>query len=147
MLAEGTTYGTSWIVPSVASNQAAKRKALRAAYDRLVAAGVDKLTYVTGDQLFTVDGTTLRSPTVAGTHPTDLGMRAIAQVYAKVLPPLLAETNAATAPAMSHARALRLVGVETVREAAPTVHAATVVETTHVPPRNDVVYVDARTLG
>ena len=86
MLAAGTTYGDHWFSPSGNDN---KRAALKAEYDKLVAAGDEHLHVVldTKEELF--GSNPYVSPTVGGTHPSDLGHREIANFYAAYLPPLL----------------------------------------------------------
>jgi hypothetical protein len=63
----------------------ANHKALRHAFDALVAAGVPNLHYLTGDQLLGWDG----EATTDGSHPNDLGMVRYAAGYENVLDPLL----------------------------------------------------------
>ena len=53
---------------------------LRAAYDELQASGVSELYYLAHDQFFLA-----MDETVDGTHPNDLGMRHLADVYEKKL--------------------------------------------------------------
>jgi lysophospholipase L1-like esterase len=60
-------------------------KALREAFDRLIAAGVQNLHYLERDGLLGQDG----EATVDGSHPTDLGMMRYAEAYEKVLRPIL----------------------------------------------------------
>jgi hypothetical protein len=61
------------------------RAALRATYDRLKKAGDKNLYYIEGEHLFGDDG----EATVDGSHPTDLGFTRQAEIFAKVLGPLL----------------------------------------------------------
>jgi hypothetical protein len=58
-----------------------KNRALRAAYERLVAGQVTNLHYVSGDELYGEDG----EATVDGTHATDLGFVRFAHVLEPVL--------------------------------------------------------------
>ena len=91
VLAEGIPYGSSW-QPTSASrvNQVARREELRAAYERLVSAGVQDLHYVEGDQLFDfMPAGVPWQPTEAGTHPSDLGMASMATFWLKYLPTVL----------------------------------------------------------
>ena len=76
----------AWFSPT---GNDAKRAALKAEFDKLVAAGDANLHLVlnTKDELFASDP--LVNPTVGGTHPSDLGHREIANFYSKFLPPLL----------------------------------------------------------
>jgi lysophospholipase L1-like esterase len=64
------------------------RAELKAAFDRLQKSGVADLYYIPGDHLFGDDG----EGTVDGSHPTDLGFTRQAEIFAKVLAPLL-KTN------------------------------------------------------
>ena len=61
------------------------RAALKAAYDRLKKAGDKNLYYIEGEHLFGDDG----EASVDGSHPTDLGFTRQAEIFAKVLGPLL----------------------------------------------------------
>jgi lysophospholipase L1-like esterase len=63
------------------------RAALRRAYDALVVAGDQRLTYLSGDPLIGPDG----EGTVDGTHPTDLGFLNHANAYVPVLEKILAK--------------------------------------------------------
>ena len=87
VLAEGSTYGDSWLKTGTYKIQEAKRVALQKAYENLKADGIDNLHYVKGDDLFAARP--LVNPTVGGTHPSDLGHREIAEFYTKFLPPIL----------------------------------------------------------
>ena len=97
VLAEGPPYGRSWRgdIDGSRHNQLQRRAALRAAYERLQAAGVKGLHYgVPGDELFSgLPGAEAVAwqPTVAGTHPTDLGMAAMAASWIKTLPTVAPE--------------------------------------------------------
>jgi hypothetical protein len=86
VLAAGTTYGDHWFSPT---GNDAKRAALKAEFDKLVAAGDANLHLVLNakDEPFASDP--LVNPTVGGTQPSDLGHREIANFYSKFLPPLL----------------------------------------------------------
>ncbi len=61
------------------------RAELKAACDRLQSAGVKDLYYIPGDHLFGDDG----EGSVDGSHPTDLGFTRQAEIFARVLKPLL----------------------------------------------------------
>jgi len=61
------------------------RAALKAAYDRLQQAGVKNLYYIPGEHLFGDDG----EGSTDGSHPNDLGFMRQAEIFAKVLAPLL----------------------------------------------------------
>jgi GDSL-like Lipase/Acylhydrolase family/N-terminus of Esterase_SGNH_hydro-type len=61
------------------------RAELKAAYERLQNSGVRNLYYIEGEQLFGGDG----EASVDGSHPTDVGFMRQAEIFAKVLGPLL----------------------------------------------------------
>ena len=61
------------------------RAELRAAFDRLQKAGVKNLFYIPGEHLFGDDG----EGSTDGSHPNDLGFLRQAEIFAKVLAPLL----------------------------------------------------------
>jgi hypothetical protein len=61
------------------------RAELKAAYGRLQDSGIKDLYYIPGEHLFGDDG----EGTVDGSHPTDLGFTRQAEIFAKVLEPLL----------------------------------------------------------
>jgi hypothetical protein len=63
----------------------ADRAELKEAYDRLQQSGVKGLYYIPGEHLFGDDG----EASVDGSHPTDLGFTRQAEIFAKVLGPLL----------------------------------------------------------
>lgn len=65
------------------------RAELKAAYQRLVASGVTNLFYIPGDHLFGDDG----EGSTDGSHPNDLGFTRQAEIFAKVLEPILASQN------------------------------------------------------
>ena len=81
VLVEDRSYTNSPLMPGQRQGQAAKRAALRAAYDRLVAAGVKGLVYVEGEHLLGDDG----EACVDGSHPSDLGMFRMADALEPVL--------------------------------------------------------------
>ena len=85
VLAEDRTYGNAAVVPGPRQANAASRAALRAALERLVAAGVTGLHRVPGDAQLGDDG----EATVDGSHPTDLGFVRMADAFGAVLGPLL----------------------------------------------------------
>ena len=99
ILAEGTTYGAAWYNAGVAAAQTAKRAALKKAYQDLVASGMKQLHYVNGNDLMCIDPPNCYvNPTVGGTHPSDLGMRAIANYYKRFLPSILKENDGSYKP-------------------------------------------------
>jgi hypothetical protein len=61
------------------------RAELKAAYERLKKSGVTNLYYIPGEHLFGDDG----EGSVDGSHPTDLGSMRQADIFARVLGPLL----------------------------------------------------------
>jgi len=65
------------------------RAELKAACDRLQAAGVKNLFYIPGEHLFGDDG----EGSTDGSHPNDLGFLRQAEIFAKVLEPLLKTDN------------------------------------------------------
>jgi len=83
LLVENIEYQASAALPGAKKAYLSKNEKLRAAYERLVQAGVNGLIYVPGEQLLGNDG----EATVDGTHPTDLGFMRMAQA----LRPILAE--------------------------------------------------------
>jgi hypothetical protein len=85
VLVEDRTYADSYWNPSRLERNLSSRKEYRAAYERLVKAGVKGLTYVEGNQLLREDG----EDTVDGSHPTDLGFMRYADVLAPIIKPLL----------------------------------------------------------
>ena len=68
VLVEGTRWGVSWYSAARLQEQAAKRAALRTAYESLVAAGVENLHYVYGDDLYNSTLPVTVDPTVGGVH-------------------------------------------------------------------------------
>jgi len=85
VLVEDRTYANTWLVPEHRQRHAGSRAALRAAYERLKAAGVAGLFYIAGEGLLGADG----EDTVDASHPTDLGMLRMADAMEPVLRPLL----------------------------------------------------------
>jgi lysophospholipase L1-like esterase len=61
------------------------RAELKAAFDRLQKAGVTQLYYIPGEHLFGDDG----EGSTDGSHPNDLGFMRQAEIFARVLGPLL----------------------------------------------------------
>lgn len=85
VLVENIIYQKSWFIPASKDSYMNKNAALRAAYDRLTAAGVSGLHYVPADNLLGSD----YEATVDGTHATDLGFQRMADVLTPVLQNLL----------------------------------------------------------
>jgi lysophospholipase L1-like esterase len=85
VLVEDRVFPNSIVLPERNKGHQERHKALRDAYERLIAAGVRDLYYLEGDGLLGTDG----DGTVDGSHPNDLGMARYADAYEKVLRPLL----------------------------------------------------------
>lgn len=81
VLVENIAYQAGYFLPGPRESYQSKNAALKAAYDRLVAAGVKGLTYIPGDRLLGTDG----EATVDGTHCTDLGYMRMAEFMAPIL--------------------------------------------------------------
>lgn len=85
VLVEDRTYTNAWILPERRQRNDTSRQAFRAAYERLVADGVEGLHYVEGEHLLGNDG----DGSTDGSHPSDLGMMRMADALDPVLRPLL----------------------------------------------------------
>ena len=81
LLVEDRTYGYAPFRRPARNRHASSRAALRDAVNRLAAAGVKNLHYLTGEQLLGSDG----EATTDGSHPNDLGMIRYADAYEPVL--------------------------------------------------------------
>lgn len=81
VLVEDRTYAYSWIRPSRQARNDSSRAAFRAAYQRLLDAGTEKLHYIEGEGLLATD----RDDTTDGSHPSDLGFFNHARVFEPVL--------------------------------------------------------------
>lgn len=81
VLVENVPYQQGWFLQGSRDAYVNKNAALKAAYDRLVAAGVKSLCYVPCDALLGHD----HEATVDGTHPTDLGFLRMADTIEPVL--------------------------------------------------------------
>jgi len=81
VLVECVAYQAGAVLPEKKAAYMNKNKALREAYDRLVAKGVPNMSYIEGPALLGDDG----DATVDGTHPTDLGFQRIADAMEPVL--------------------------------------------------------------
>jgi len=86
VLVEDRTYTNTPFLPSNRARHTASRAALKAAYDRLKAEGVEGLYYVEGEHLLGDDG----EAATDGSHPSDLGMVRMADALDPVLRPILA---------------------------------------------------------
>jgi hypothetical protein len=87
VLVEDRTYSNAFLVTSQRQRNTESHRALRAAHERLCAAGVGGLHYLPGDTLLGNDG----EDTVDGSHPTDLGFNRMATTFTALLKPLLSE--------------------------------------------------------
>ena len=87
ILVEDRFYTNGWIRPAQVERNETSQKALREAYEALVAEGVKKLYYVEGDNLVGDDN----EACVDGSHPSDLGMMRQAKVLIPVLKKALSE--------------------------------------------------------
>ena len=87
VLVEGTGFGRDWTVQESAADSDATNAALRNAFNTLVAAGDTNLKYVTAEELWPAS---LDSPCANGLHPTDEGMRRVADFFTPYLRSLLA---------------------------------------------------------
>lgn len=85
VLVEDRTYTNARFAPRLQERNRTSREAYRAAYERLVAAGVKNLHYVPGGPLLGDDG----EATVDGSHPTDLGFLRMADYLEPFLRPLI----------------------------------------------------------
>ena len=86
MLVEDRSFANSTFREAKRTHHARSRAALRAAYEGLVADGVEALSYLEGAGLLGHDG----DATVDGSHPSDLGFVRQADVFEPVLRKLLA---------------------------------------------------------
>ena len=85
VLVEDRIHANAYLTPGMAASHAANHAALRAAFANLQQRGVKNLYYLPGDHLFGDDS----EWTVDGSHPNALGFMRQADVFAKVLGPLL----------------------------------------------------------
>ena len=69
VLVEDRTYAYSWIMPSRQQRNDTSRAAFKAAWQRMLDAGTEKLFYVDGESLLAENG----DDTTDGSHPSDLG--------------------------------------------------------------------------
>ena len=83
-MAEGPRVGRSWAVPAQAALEADKNAALTAAYNNLTSSGATGIAYAPQTQLYSA-ASWLDSPTNAGVHPTDQGMRDLAAYWTSTL--------------------------------------------------------------
>jgi lysophospholipase L1-like esterase len=85
VLVENIKYQAGAFLPAKREAYESKNAALRAAYDRLIAAGVEDLYYIPCDDLLGDDG----EATVDGTHATDIGFLRMAEAMAPTLRKIL----------------------------------------------------------
>lgn len=81
VLVENIVYQAAAFLPAYKNKYAEKNTALRAAHQRLLGEGIERLYFVPCDTLLGSDG----EATVDGVHPTDLGFLRIADALAPVL--------------------------------------------------------------
>jgi hypothetical protein len=85
VLAEDRTYANTGLLPDPQARNEANRAALREAIQRLEASGVRGLSLLPGAPQLGDDG----EATVDGSHPTDLGFLRMADLFERVLRPIL----------------------------------------------------------
>ncbi len=85
LLVEDRTYSDALFSPGKRSRNDTSRAAFRAAYERLLADGVEHLFYLEGEHLLGEDN----EGTVDSSHPTDLGFLRQAEAFRVVLEPLV----------------------------------------------------------
>ncbi len=86
VLVEDRRYTNSWIQPKRDQDHSDNHAALREAYEKLKAAGVNGLFYIGGDDLLGADG----EGATDGSHPNDLGFLRQADVMEPILRAALA---------------------------------------------------------
>jgi membrane dipeptidase len=91
VLVEDRSYANAHLITGMRERNASSRVALRAANDKLLAAGVERLVYLRGDRLLGADC----EDTVDGSHPTDLGFVRQADAFEPVLAAVLERTSLA----------------------------------------------------
>ena len=87
VLVEDRTYANTPFLPARRQRHNTSRAALRGAYERLLAAGVQNLQYVEGEGLLGDD----YEATTDSSHPSDLGMMRMAEALMPALKPLLSD--------------------------------------------------------
>jgi hypothetical protein len=93
VLVEGTPFGRDWACPDAAAQSDSENAALTTAYNTLIANGTKALHYVSATQLFS-PASLLDSPCANGLHPTDQGMRDVADFWVSFLPTVLGQRAA-----------------------------------------------------
>jgi hypothetical protein len=86
VLVEDRTYSDAFLNPTKRARNDSSRAALRAAFERLTAAGTGRLYYLAGEGLLGEDN----EGTVDSSHPTDLGFLRQADAFEPVLRQALA---------------------------------------------------------
>ena len=81
VLVEDRTYDYAWVKSSARKRHETSRSALIHAYDSLIAAGIERLSYLEGAELLGEDG----DGTTDGSHPNDLGFLRQANAFEPVL--------------------------------------------------------------
>ena len=89
LLVEDRSYSHAFLVKSARDRNQQNRQALQAVYEKLTAAGVRQLYYLSGSQLLGRDNLA----TVDGSHPTDLGFMRMADAFEAVLKKILAQSR------------------------------------------------------
>ncbi|MFT5299582.1 MAG: hypothetical protein ACI87E_004712 [Mariniblastus sp.] len=85
LLVEDRVNTSAWIRKNAAQHHATNRKALKSAYDRLVASGQKQIYYLGHEHLLGTDG----EGATDGSHPNDMGMVRYADAYEPVLKRIL----------------------------------------------------------
>jgi lysophospholipase L1-like esterase len=81
ILVEDRSYSGSWLLDAQRTRNESSRGALRAQYQQLLDAGVEKLSCIDGESLLGAD----RDDTTDGSHPSDLGFQRHADAMEPVL--------------------------------------------------------------
>jgi hypothetical protein len=81
LLVEDRVFSNAVFFPDIMRAHGDRHAALRTAYERLQASGINGLYYLEGENLLGEDG----DATVDGSHPTDLGMVRYAAAYVRAL--------------------------------------------------------------
>jgi hypothetical protein len=81
ILVEDRRFTNDWITPEKQAFHTANHAALKAAYDSLIADGVEQLFYIPGDELY---GTDTEGATDAS-HANDLGFMRQADIFEPIL--------------------------------------------------------------
>lgn len=89
LLVEDRIFTNAWLRAGAESFHQKNREALRSAYDRLVADGVQNLHYLPATDLLGDD----REAATDGSHPSDLGMMRYADAYEPVLRKILGKSE------------------------------------------------------